>query len=104
MRIKKAEYLDGYKIKILFNDNKEKIVDLENELYDSMYKPLKNIKYFARVFVDPDQITLQWPNGEDFSPDYLYKIGKEAARTKKETRKPISKRSTTSKAKKVSHA
>jgi hypothetical protein len=41
MRVKKAEYLEGYKLRILFNNNKEKIVDLEKELYGPMYEPLK---------------------------------------------------------------
>src|ERR1700733_9227485 len=77
MRVRKAEYLEGYKLRILFNNNKEKIVDLEKELYGPMYEPLKNVKYFKKVFVDSDFITVQWPNGEDFSPDVLYSMGED---------------------------
>lgn len=75
MRIKKAEYLEGYKLKLLFNDNKTKVVDLTAELWGPMYEPLKNIEYFKKVFVDSDYITIQWPNGADFSPDMLYEMG-----------------------------
>lgn len=85
MRIQKAEYLEGYKIKLLFNDKKTKIVDLEKELWGPMYEPLKNIEYFKKVFVDSDHITIQWPNGADFSPDMLYEMGIEA----KQNTKPL---------------
>ncbi|MBS0272757.1 MAG: DUF2442 domain-containing protein [Proteobacteria bacterium] len=77
MRIRKAEYLEGHKIRLLFNDNKTKIVDLEKELLGPLYEPLKDVEYFKQVSVDEDFITIQWPNGADFSPNFLYKIGKE---------------------------
>lgn len=78
MRIRKAEYLEGHKLKILFNNNKTKIVDLEKELLGPLYEPLKDVEYFKRVSVDEDFITIQWPNGADFSPNFLYKIGIES--------------------------
>jgi hypothetical protein len=87
MRIKKADYLNGYKLKILFSNNQEKIVDLEKELYGPIYEPLKDIKYFKKVFVDSDLITVQWPNGEDFSPNLLYEMGIEV----KECQQPMQK-------------
>ncbi len=77
MRVKKTEYLERRKLKLLFNDNKTKIVDLEKELWGPMYEPLKNIEYFKKVAVDDDFITVQWPNGADFSPNFLYEIGVE---------------------------
>lgn len=83
MRVKKAEYLDEYKIKLLFNDNKTKIVDLEKELYGQMFEPLKDIEYFKKVSVDQDAITIVWPNGTDFSPDLLYEIGVEVKKNSK---------------------
>lgn len=92
MRIKKTEYIEGYKLRILFNNNKEKVVDLEKELYGPIYKQLKDVNYFKKVFVDPDLITVQWPNGEDFSPDLLYEMGievkgKKEGSPKKRTRR-----------------
>ena len=77
MRIRQAEYLEGHKLKLLFNDNKTKIVDLEKELWGPLYEPLKDIEYFKKVSVDDDFITIQWPNGADFSPNFLYRIGTE---------------------------
>lgn len=100
MRVKKVEYLDGYKIKLLFNDNKTKIVDLENELWGQMYEPLKNIEYFKKVSVDQDLITIVWPNGVDFSPNFLYEIGEDITEIKKQSKtisKPTKQKSTTTK-------
>jgi hypothetical protein len=77
MRIRQAEYLEGHKLKLLFNDNKTKIVDLEKELWGPLYEPLKDVEYFKKVSVDDDFITIQWPNGADFSPNFLYRIGTE---------------------------
>lgn len=77
MRVKEVKYLDGYKLRILFNDNKTKVVDLEKELWGPMFEPLKDINFFKRVSVDQDHITIIWPNGVDFSPDILHEMGKE---------------------------
>lgn len=77
MRVKQVDYLKDYMIKLLFNDDQIKIVDLEDELWGSIYEPLKDINYFKQVTVDRDSITIQWPNGEDFSPDVLYELGVE---------------------------
>jgi uncharacterized protein YnzC (UPF0291/DUF896 family) len=91
MRVKKAEYIEGYKIKLQFNDNKVKIVDLEKELKGAMFKPLKDIDYFKKVSVDQDAITIVWPNGVDFNPDVLYEIGIEV---KEKPRKVSARRKT----------
>ena len=97
MRVKKVEYLSGYKIKLLFNDNKIKVVDLETELWGHMYEPLKDIEYFKLVSVDKDDITIVWPNGIDFSPDFLYEFGEDYVEKKppvKQTSKLTRKKST----------
>lgn len=77
MRVKKVDYLEEYKIRVVFNDNKVKIVDLESELWGPMFESLKDLGYFKTVAVDQDHITIVWPNGVDFSPDVLYEMGKE---------------------------
>lgn len=87
MRVKKVEFIKDYKLKLFFNDNKIKIVDLEQIVTNGkgMFIPLKKSEYFKQVFVDIDQITICWPNGADLSPDVLYEIGKDVEVTKKQT-------------------
>jgi len=64
LRITKAEYLDGYRIHVDFNDGSSGIADYTGELTGYL-APLKNKKLFAKVEVDRG--ALSWPG--DFSID-----------------------------------
>ena len=70
-----AKYIEGYKLKLRFEDNKYKLVDLQSYLDGKIFKPLKDIAYFKTVTLNKDIDTIVWPNNADFSPDFLYKIG-----------------------------
>jgi len=70
--ITKAKYLDDYKINLVFNDGKEKTVDLKNHLEGEVFEPLKNIDTFKKFFLS--DWTIEWNNGADFAPEYLYYI------------------------------
>jgi len=39
---------------------------------------LKDLSFFKRFAVNYDIDTVVWPNGADFSPDFLYEIGESA--------------------------
>jgi hypothetical protein len=71
-------YLRDYQLRLEFNDGKVKEVDLEDELYGEVFEPLNFMELFKRVYVNPDTGTIEWPNGADFSPEFLYEIGQEA--------------------------
>lgn len=72
MEIKKAEYLDNYKLRLFFDNDEIRIVDLEPSLSGPVFQLLKDPDYF-RNFTIPFN-TIQWENGADFAPEYLYKI------------------------------
>ena len=72
----KAEYLDGYRLLLLFNNGERRIVDLSNLLKGTVYIPLRDIDYFKRFSIKFN--TVEWENGADFAPEYLYEIGKAA--------------------------
>ncbi|HEY2810684.1 MAG TPA: DUF2442 domain-containing protein [Rhabdochlamydiaceae bacterium] len=74
--IKKAQYLEEYKIKLIFSDKSVKVVDLKNLLKTAknMLLPLKDVDYFRQVKCDGT--TIIWPNGVDLCPDVLYSMGK----------------------------
>lgn len=55
-----------------FDDGVEGDVDLQAELYGTVFKPLHDQAYFLKVSIHPDFHTLCWPNGADLSPEYLY--------------------------------
>ena len=70
-----VSYLDGYKLKLIFENNECKLVDLQKHLDGKIFEPLKNISYFKSVTLNKDIDTIVWPNNADFSPDFLYEIG-----------------------------
>jgi len=75
IRIISADYLEDYKIELKFNDGLEKRIDLEKELYGEIFEPLKNMDYFKNFSLN--HFTIEWPNGADFAPEFLYNYNKE---------------------------
>lgn len=82
IKIIDAKYLEGYKIEFRFNDGKTKVVDLEDQLWGEMFKPLKNKAYFKRFKLNP--FTIEWENGAGFAPEFLY-IYEESKKNKSTT-------------------
>jgi len=72
-----ASYLGGYKLKIRFDNDEVRIVDLADHLDGPVFEPLRELPYFKRFTVNHDIDTVVWPNDADFSPDFLYEIGEE---------------------------
>ena len=69
-----AKYLGDYKIYIIFNNGISKTVDLSDKLNGSIFEPLKDKVYFQSFTIKYN--TIEWNNGADFAPEYLYEIGK----------------------------
>jgi hypothetical protein len=76
--VKDVSYLTEYKLKLTFEDNIVKLVDLKPHLDGEIFEPLMNIDYFKNVRINPDIDTIVWSNEADFSPDFLYEIGEKA--------------------------
>jgi len=70
--VTEAKYLHDYEVELKFNDGKKGVVNLENELYGTMFEPLKDKKVFASVKLDKDLDTIAWENGADLAPEFLY--------------------------------
>ena len=73
--VREAEYLSGYRVRVTFDDGSSRVADLESHLDGEIFSPLKAMDAFKAFRVEPDLDTLVWPNGADFSPDFLYEIG-----------------------------
>ena len=71
-----ATYHNEYKLRIKFENNEVLIVDFAEHLDGPVFEPLKDIGYFRLFKVNLDIDTIVWPNNADFSPDFLYEIGK----------------------------
>jgi len=72
LHVASVEYLDNYQLKLTFNNGIEGIVDLEQELYGEIFEPLKDKSLFQKVYVTSR--TIEWPNGADFAPEFLFEI------------------------------
>ena len=75
-KVVKAEYIDGYRLLLLFNNGERRIVDLSNSLKGTVFAPLKDINFFKRFSIKFN--TVEWENGADFAPEYLYEISSAA--------------------------
>ena len=71
LHIKAAKYISNFKIWVSFDDGSSGEVDLSNSLNGPIFEPLKDVKMFAKVVVDPELETVVWPNGADLAPEYL---------------------------------
>jgi hypothetical protein len=60
-------------LSLTFSDGSIRVIDLESELYGEVFEPLKDLTLFSQVRFNPDTDTIEWPNGADFSPEFLYR-------------------------------
>lgn len=68
-------YLNDYRLRLKFGDGAVKVVDLETELWGDVFVPLLDKQLFQQVYIPEDGDTIEWPNGADFAPEFLYEIG-----------------------------
>jgi hypothetical protein len=65
--------LDGYRLKIRFDDGVEGEVDIADIVpFTGVFEPLKARREFSAVRVHPELGTVYWPCGADLDPDVLY--------------------------------
>lgn len=68
----KAEYVDGFRVRLWFNNKVTKVVDLRTSLQGKVFEPLKDLNFFKRFTVKYN--TIEWENGADFAPEYLLSL------------------------------
>jgi hypothetical protein len=71
VRIRKAAVLSGFRIRIEFDDETEKEVDLEPFLRGEIFAPIRQDRsQFEDIRIEGG--TIAWSNGADIDPDVLY--------------------------------
>lgn len=73
--IRAVEHLGGHRLRLTFADGLVGDVDLAERFagrVGSMFEPLRDPDYLARVSVDAELGTIVWPNGADLAPDVLH--------------------------------
>ena len=81
LHVTSVTYLGKYELRLTFDDGITKDVNLRDELYGEVFEPLKDEGFFRRVKVNTDTNTIEWPNGADFAPEFLYEVGRELEKT-----------------------
>ena len=72
-----AEYVDGYRLKVVFEDGTRGVVDLEPYTKrGGVFRKLADLKFFKRYKINADFGVLCWgPRGEvDIAPETLYEL------------------------------
>jgi hypothetical protein len=73
-----AEYVRDYIVALKFEDGTAGEVDLADELWGDVFRPLKDVEFFKRFQV-AEYGTLTWPNGADIAPEFLYEHARQRA-------------------------
>lgn len=72
LQVLEVEYLGEYRLGVRFSDGREGVVDLVEHLEGGVFEVLRDVEMFGRVRLDEELGTVQWPNGVDFAPEFLY--------------------------------
>lgn len=78
LHVTSVRYLRDYELQLEFSNGAIKIVDLENELHGEVFEPLRDADMFRAVTLNPESGTIEWPNGADLAPEFLFEIGRDA--------------------------
>jgi hypothetical protein len=71
-RVIDARHAGAYRVWLRFDDGLTGEIDLEDELWGPVFDSLKDVTKFSQLRADPELETVVWPNGADFSPEFLY--------------------------------
>lgn len=76
IRVTGVEYIKDYTMDLEFSNGKVKRIDFYPLLKGKMFEPLKYLKNFVQFGLT--HWAIEWFNGADFAPDYLYRKGIDA--------------------------
>ena len=71
VRVRAAEPLEDYRVRVEFEDGTRKELDLEPYLRGPIFDPIRNDRGVFRSLKVQDG-TVTWGNGADIDPDVLY--------------------------------
>lgn len=76
LRIIDVDYIKDYTLRLTFNNGETRIVDLKPYLTGDVFGELMDKSKFIQYGLAP--VTIEWANGADLAPEFLYEIGKVA--------------------------
>ncbi|WP_099294031.1 DUF2442 domain-containing protein [Butyricimonas sp. Marseille-P3923] len=73
LRVIDVDYIKDYELFITFNDGSKKIVNLKPYLTGEVFGELLDKDKFVQYGLT--RVTIEWANGADLAPEFLYEIG-----------------------------
>lgn len=73
LRVTDIDYIKDYQLQITFSDGVRKFVNLEPYLYGEVFGELLDKSKFVQYGLS--RVTIEWANGADLAPEFLYDIG-----------------------------
>ena len=74
LKVIDVEFVKNYELLITFNDGVSKIADLKPYLTGEVFGELMDPEQFVQYGLTG--YTIEWANGADLAPEFLYDIGK----------------------------
>lgn len=75
LHVEEVVVVGPFDLAVKFNTGEWRRVELESSLVGPVFEPLRIKEEFDRVYVSVETGTIEWPNGADFAPEYLFEIG-----------------------------
>jgi len=75
--VSEVKYLKEYELELTFSSGLTAIIDLSDELSGEIFEPLKDFVIFKQVYLNPGTGTIEWSNGADFAPEFLFELAKQ---------------------------
>jgi hypothetical protein len=72
LHVTEAELLDGYQVRVVFNNGDAGVIDLEPHLWGPVFEPLRDPQEFCKFSIIGH--TIAWPNDADFAPEFLHSL------------------------------
>ena len=73
LRVVDVDYIKDYELLVTFSDGNKKKVDLRPYLTGEVFGELLDKEKFVQYGLT--RITIEWANGADLAPEFLYGIG-----------------------------
>lgn len=73
LRVTDVDYIKDYTLLLTFSDGSRKRVDLEPYLTGEVFGELTDMSKFVQYGLT--SYTIEWANGADLAPEFLYEIG-----------------------------
>lgn len=73
LKVVDVDYVKDYTLRVAFNNGEIKNVDLRDYLTGEVFGELLDHSKFIQYGLT--RVTIEWANGADFAPEFLYQIG-----------------------------